>query len=116
MWLARQGLAPASIRREITSRFGYGLTMSVDEIRPEYRFDASCAGSVPQAVTCALEARDYEDAVRNAVSIGGDSGTIACIAGGIAEVMFTVPDRIAQKARTYLTGDLRIVLDRFTAA
>ena len=72
-----------------------------------------CAGTAPQAITCALEAPDYEDAIRNAISIGGDSDTIACITGGIAEVMFDVPDEIANSARSYLTDDLIDVVDRF---
>jgi len=107
-------MAPADIRREIAGRFGYDLSRSVDDIRPAYRFDISCAGTVPPAITCALEATDYEDAVRNAVSIGGDSDTIACITGGIAEVLFGLPETIAAAARGHLTDDLIQIVDRFT--
>ncbi len=71
------------------------------------------AGTVPQAITCALEAAEYEDAVRNAVSIGGDTDTIACITGGIAEVMFGLPHDIAEATRGYLSEDLVEVVDRF---
>jgi ADP-ribosylglycohydrolase len=113
MWMAKEGADGPIIRQEITDRFGYDLTQSVDDIREWYTFDVSCAGSVPQAITCALEATDYEDAIRNAVSIGGDTDTIACIAAGIAEMMFGLPDEIAATARTYLTDDLRTVLDGF---
>ncbi|MDJ0951001.1 MAG: ADP-ribosylglycohydrolase family protein [Alphaproteobacteria bacterium] len=113
MWLALAETDASSIRREVAERFGYDLDRSVDEIRPGYAFDVSCAGTVPVAITCALEATGYEDAVRNAISIGGDSDTIACITGGIAEVMFGVPAEIADQAKSYLTGDLLDVLDRF---
>ena len=68
---------------------------------------------MPQAITCALEGTDYEDAVRNAISIGGDADTIACITGGIAEVMFGLPDEIAEASLGYLTDDLIEVVDRF---
>ncbi len=84
MWMARAGTDAGVIWREVADRFKYDLNRSVDEIRPNYSFDVSCAGTVPEAITCALEASDYEDAVRNAISIGGDSDTIAYITGGIA--------------------------------
>lgn len=113
MWMIMSGMNVEDVRQEITERFGYDLSNSVDEIRSKYKFDVSCAGTAPQAITCALEASDYEDAVRNAISIGGDSDTIACISGGIAEVMFGVPDEIATKARGYLTDDLVEVLNKF---
>ncbi len=116
MWLARAGADAAVIRREIASRFGYDLSPTVDDIRPHYRFDVSAAGTVPQAITCALEATDYEDALRNAISIGGDSDTVACITGGIAEVLFGLPDDIAETARRHLTDDLRAVVDQFPTA
>ncbi len=113
MWMAIAGTDADVIRREVADRFNYDLNQSVDEIRPDYSFDVSCAGTVPEAITCALEATDYEDAVRNAISIGGDSDTIACITGGIAEVMFGMPNEIADRATNYLTDDLIDALDRF---
>ena len=103
--MAKSGAEPGDISGEISARFDYDLGRSVDDIRPGYEFDVSCAGSVPEAIICALQAADYEDAVRNAVSIGGDSDTIACIAGGIAEA-----------TRGYLTDDLTAQLDRFKSA
>ncbi len=114
MWMARTGADAMTMRREVADRFGYDLSQTVDEIRPLYRFDVSSAGTVPQAITCALEETHYEDAVRNAISIGGDSDTIACITGGIAEVMFGVPEEIGDTSRGYLSDDLVEVLDRFT--
>ena len=98
----------------IIDRFDYDLSQSVEEIREWYKFDVSSAGTVPQAITCALEARGYEDAIRNAVSIGGDTDTIACITGGIAEVMFRMPEEIKTTARAYLPDDMIEVVDRFS--
>ena len=109
-WLARHGAEPGDIRREIAARFGYDLSRSVEEIRPGYGFDVSAAGTVPQALVCALEADNFEDAVRNAVSLGGDADTLAAIAGGIAEALFGLPDEIAGEATTYLDAELREVV------
>lgn len=114
MWMARAGTEPNSIRHEIGRRFGYDLTRTVDEIRPDYEFDVSSVGTVPQAITCALEATSFEGAIRNAISIGGDADTLACIAGGIAEAMFGVPSGISNAARGYLTEDFIDVVDRFS--
>ena len=113
MWMAVENVDAATIRREITERFDYDLSQDVDEIREWYKFDVSSAGTVPQAITCALEANNYEDAIRNAVSIGGDTDTVACIAGGIAEVLFGMPEEIRTKARTYLPDDMIEVVDQF---
>jgi ADP-ribosylglycohydrolase len=116
MRLARRGVAPAAIRHEVTTRFAYDLGASVDQIRSGYGFDVSCQGTVPPAIVCALEATDYEDAVRNAVSLGGDADTLACITGGIAEALFGLPEAIAERARGCLDDDLRSVLRRFDGA
>ena len=115
MWRARAGAAPADVRSEIGARFGYDLSRSVAAIRPGYGFDETCDGTVPQALICALEATDYEDAIRNAVSLGGDADTLACIAGGLAEALFALPEAIAGEARGRLDGDLLAVVDRFYA-
>jgi ADP-ribosylglycohydrolase len=113
IFLARQGESSENIRKSITDFSGYDLSESVDEIRQWYYFNESCAETVPQAIICALEATDFEDAIRNAISIGGDSDTIAAITGSIAEAMFGIPDVIAVKARTYLTDEINEVLNRF---
>ena len=102
MWLARQGADEKAIRKAVARRFAYDLSPRVEEIRDGYGFDISAAGTVPPAIVCALEADGYEDAVRNAVSLGGDSDTLACIAGGIAELLYGLPDRIASQARARL--------------
>ena len=84
--------------------------MSVDEIRPDYFFDETCQGTVPQAIVCALESTDYEDAIRNAISIGGDADTLAAIAGPIAEALHGIPDEfIVTAVDEYLTSAPDIV-------
>jgi ADP-ribosylglycohydrolase len=88
VFMARRGETKAFIKNQIIERFGYDLLQPLETIRKTYRFDVSCQGSVPQALTAFLESTDYEDAVRKAVSIGGDSDTIACIAGGVAHAYF----------------------------
>ena len=98
IWLAYQGENAASIREAITTEYGYDLTQTVDEIRSDYAFDMTCQGTVPPAVTCALESENYEDAVRNAISLGGDSDTLGSIAGGIAEVLHGIPGDIKEEA------------------
>ena len=112
IYLARTGNSPGAIRSYIEERY-YKLDRTLDEIRPQYRFDDSCQGTVPQAIEAFLEAKDFEDAVRNAVSLGGDSDTLAAVTGGIAEAFFGIPDDIANQAREYLTTDLLSILDAF---
>lgn len=106
IWLAREGWQPDDIRRRIASDFGYDMTRTVDSIRPEYEFDVTCQGSVPEALICVLEASNYEDAIRNAVSLGGDCDTQACIAGGVAEALFGVPDDIVALGSRFLTDEM----------
>ncbi len=121
IYLARMGKSAKEIRNQITEQFGYDLSLSVDEIRPRYSWDGldgkldgeTCQGSVPQAIVCALEAKDFEDAVRNAVSIGGDSDTIGCITGGIAEALFGIPETIRRQGMSYLPQELRDIIDAF---
>jgi ADP-ribosylglycohydrolase len=113
IWRARAGCPPELIRDEIAERFAYDLSRSVAAIRPTYGFDETCDGTVPEALISALEASDYEDAVRNAISLGGDADTLACIAGGIAEAMFGLPEAVARAARERLDGPLLEVVDRF---
>ena len=89
--------------------------MSVSDIFDNYSgFDVSAKGSVPQAITCALESTSYEDAIRNAVSIGGDSDTIACMAGSIAEIMHGIPDDIKTRAQKHLPAKYIDVINEFT--
>lgn len=113
VFLARQGVAASVIRQRVESDFGYDLSPSVDDIRASYGWDGTCQGSVPQAIVCALEAVGFEDAVRNAVSIGGDSDTLACITGSIAEALFGVPAAIQSQGLAYLPAALRQVVEKF---
>lgn len=94
IWLALNGAAAGDIRKTVAREYGYDLSATVDAIRPEYGFDETCQGSVPQAVICALESTSFEDAVRNAVSIGGDSDTIAAIAGAIGEGLHGIDESL----------------------
>ena len=98
------------LKTRIENEFNYDLSLSVDEIRPRYSWQGldgiisgdTCQGSVPQAITCAINARNYEDAIRNAISIGGDSDTIGCISGAIAEALFGIPEDIKKKGMSFL--------------
>jgi len=110
VFLGRQGAGADEIRAVVTETFGYDLSTTVDAIRPGYRFDVTCQGSVPQALVCALEATDFEDAIRNAISLGGDSDTLAAICGGVAEARFGMPEELAQAAWGRLPADMREVL------
>lgn len=121
IFLARKDVPAEEIKTRIETEFSYDLSMSVDEIRPRYSWQGldgtvsggTCQGSVPQAITCALQATDFEDAIRNAISIGGDSDTIGCIAGGIAEALFGIPSHIRTKGLNYLPEPLRKVVEQF---
>ncbi|WP_299412218.1 ADP-ribosylglycohydrolase family protein [Acaryochloris sp. IP29b_bin.148] len=116
IYLGRRGRSKAEIETYIEATFGYDLSLSLEEIRPQYQFDSSCQGSVPQAITAFLESTDFEDAIRNAVSLGGDSDTQACIAGGIAQGFYGgVPERIAQETWARLDADLQQVVEAFMA-
>ncbi len=114
VFLARTGEGKESIRRQITERFGYDLSRTVDEIRPGYSFDVTCQGSVPEAIIAFLDSESYEDAVRNAISLGGDSDTQACIAGAIAEAFYQdIPVAFLRLIGRQLTEDLWDVAMRF---
>ena len=101
------------VRDHIEWKYGYDLSRTLDEIRPTYRFDSTCQGSVPQAIIVFLESTDFEDAIRNAISIGGDSDSIAAIAVSIAEAAYGIPDWIKDKAYSYLDKPLKDVLIRW---
>ncbi|MBW2592398.1 MAG: ADP-ribosylglycohydrolase family protein, partial [Deltaproteobacteria bacterium] len=101
-------------REQIRQRFGYNMHRTVEEIRPTYSFDVSCQGTVPEAIIAFLDSTSYEDAVRNAISLGGDSDTLACITGGIAEAFYRdVPDGIRTKVGELLTPDLLGITEAF---
>lgn len=111
IWLALQGKNPASIRQVITTKYDYDLTQTVDEIRHDYTFNLTCKGTVPQAITCALESVSFDDAVRNAVSLGGDADTLAAITGPIAEALHGIPSTIKQEAKRHYLADATDILE-----
>ena len=111
-WMAGHGSSKEGIRERIDSEY-YPLNFTLDSIRDTYQFDETCQGSVPQAIEAFLESESFEDAIRNAISIGGDSDTIAAITGSIAEEFYSVPDEITIKARSYLSPTLLSILDAF---
>ena len=99
IWLALRGEGAETVRRQITTRYGYDLDRSVEAIRPSHRFDVTCQGTVPTAVICALESTSLEDAVRNAVSLGGDADTLAAIAGAVGEALHGLDEGLVRTAR-----------------
>jgi ADP-ribosylglycohydrolase len=107
--------AKEEIRRTISQKYGYNLDRTLDEIRPDYKFDVSCQGSVPEAITAFLESTSLEDCARNAVSIGGDSDTIGAMAGAIAACVYPIPDEIAERCDKLLTEDLREIKENYLA-
>lgn len=114
VFLARTGTGKEQIRSRIAEDFGYDMDRTVDDIRPGYAFDVSCQGTVPEAIIAFLDSDSYEDAVRNAISLGGDSDTLACITGGIAEAFYgDVPKYLQEKVQECLTADLWQVTKAF---
>ena len=113
IYLARLGSSKEEIKTHVEIRYGYDLDRTVDEIRPNYKFDVSCQGCVGESNICFLEAEDYEDTIRNCISLGGDADTMAAIAGGIASAYWEVPRNIHYKAIHRLDYDLLNVLIEF---
>lgn len=114
IFLARQGESKDGIRKAIQDRFSYDLTRTIEEIRPAYSFNESCQGTVPEAITAFLDSTDYEEAIRLAVSLGGDADTLACIAGAIAEAYYSgVPKSITDQTLSILDDKLRAIVLRF---
>jgi ADP-ribosylglycohydrolase len=113
IFLAGSGAAKWDLRDEVERRFHYDLSFSLDDIRPTYVFDSSCAGTVPPAIVAFLESSDFESAVRLAVSLGGDCDTLACIAGGIAAAFYGVPVHIREQALARLDDPLSKILAEF---
>ena len=113
IFLARKGVSKEDIRDYIVREFGYDLSRTCDEIRPTYHHVESCQQTVPEAITAFLEGADFEDAIRTAVSLGGDCDTLTCIAGSIAEAFYGVPEELKQSCRERLPEDMLDVLYRF---
>lgn len=115
IYLARVN-TPKSEIKKVVEYFGgsnYYLNKTIEQIRPNYKFDVTCQGSVPEAIICFLEGNNYEDVVRKAVSLGGDTDTQACIAGSIAEAYYGVPDEYVIKLDDYLPDDMLDIIVQF---
>ena len=113
IFLARKGATKKVIRERISIQFAYDLERTVDEIRPDYKFEVSCAKSVPESIICFLDSVSFEDCIRNCISLGGDADTMGAIAGGIAEAYYGVPKEIEEKIDGYLSEEFREILKRF---
>ena len=112
--MARQKASKEDIKQEITQRFGYDLERTLEDIRPVYSFNETCQKTVPEAIIAFLEAEDFEDALRNAISLGGDADTLAAITGSIAEAYFSgVPAEIAAFVKAKIPAQLWHVIEEF---
>jgi len=115
VFFAWKGKSKDFIKQEISTRFAYNLNRTLSEIRPGYHFDVSCQGSVPESIIAFLESKNFEDAVRKAVSLGGDSDTMACIAGGIAHAFYReIPRDIIASVRERLPEEFLFIIDKFS--
>ena len=113
VFLCKDGKSKQEIKEYVEETFGYNLSRTIDDIRPNYYFDVSCQGSVPEAIIAFLEGNSFEEVIRLAISLGGDSDTIGCMAGAIAACRYPIPDDIAERCDSLLTEDLRDIKDRF---
>ena len=113
VFLCKQGKSKRNIKQYIEQTFGYNLNRTIAEIRPRYSFDVSCQGSVPEAIIAFLEGNSFEEVVRLAISLGGDSDTIGAMAGAIAACKYPIPDDIAIRCNNILTDDLKEIKDKF---
>lgn len=116
IYLTRQGETKQWIKKYIESKFGYNLSFKIADIKESYKFDESCQGTVPPAIVCYLESTSFEDAIRLAVSLGGDSDTLGCITGSIAEAnqTYSIPVDIMEAAFKTIPSDLKTIVNRFT--
>jgi ADP-ribosylglycohydrolase len=113
VFLCKQGKSKQEIKEYVEQTFGYNLHRTIAEIRPRYKFDVSCQGSIPEAIIAFLEGNSFEEVIRLAISLGGDSDTIGCMAGAIAACRYPIPDEIAERCNSLLTEDLQEIKDRF---
>ena len=106
IYLARTGASKDEIRTYVQEHFGYDLSRTVDELRPIHKHDESCQDTMPKALVSFFEGTDFEDVVRNAVSLGGDTDTIGAIAGSMAEAFYGIPEELAEAGKRYLTEEI----------
>lgn len=113
VYLCKEGKSKQEIKEYVEKTFDYDLSRRIADIRPTYNFDVSCQGSVPEAIIAFLEGNSYEEIIRLAISLGGDSDTIGCMAGAIAACMYPIPCDITERCDSILTDDLREIKDKF---
>lgn len=113
IYLARNGASKEEIKEYIEKEFHYDLNRTLNEIRPTYHMDETCQKTVPEAIIAFLESKDYEDAIRNAVSLGGDTDTLGAITGSIAEAYYGIPQTLITECRNRINKEMRDVLDEF---
>lgn len=116
IFMARNGSSKEEIKKYIENEFHYDLNRTLDEIRPSYHMDETCQKTVPEAIIAFFEATDFEDAIRNAVSLGGDTDTLGAITGSIAEAYYGIPEWLMTECRKRTNKDMRVVLDDFNDA
>ena len=115
VFLSRKGSTKEHIREFIETRFGYELHRTIEEIRPQYKFDVSCQGSVPESIIAFLDSNDFESTIRLAISLGGDSDTLACMAGSIAEAYYAeVSDEVNVEIARHLPEEMLNIIDLFS--
>lgn len=112
IWLLLSGESKDRVKEYIETKY-YKLDFTIDEIRPSYKFDVTCQGTIPQAIMAFLESNDFEEAIRIAISLGGDSDTIAAITGGLAEAYYSIPKRIISGVKEFLDDYLIDIIDEF---
>lgn len=113
IFMARNGSSKEEIKKYIENEFHYDLNRTLDEIRPSFHMDETCQKTVPKAIIAFLEARDFEDAIRNAVSLGGDTDTLGAITGSIAEAYFGISETLISECRNRINKDMRDIVDAF---
>ena len=113
IFMARNGSSKEEIKKYIENEFHYDLNRTLDEIRPSFHMHETCQKTVPEAIIAFLEAKDFEDAIRNAVSLGGDTDTLGAITGSIAEAYFGIPEALRSECRNRINKDMRDVVDTF---
>ena len=113
IFMARNGSSKEEIKKYIENEFHYDLNRTLDEIRPSFHMDETCQKTVPEAIIAFLESRDFEDAIRNAVSLGGDTDTLGAITGSIAEAYFGISETLISECRNRINKDMRDVVDAF---
>ena len=113
IFMARKGATKEEIKKYIETEFEYDLDRTCADIRPDYDFDVTCQGSVPESFIAFLEGKDYEDVIREAISLGGDADTQAAIAGSIAEAFYGIPEELKAEADRRMPDDMKEIVEKF---